>query len=124
MRRLFISDLHLEDKRPEITRALFSLLDHFNDKIDELYILGDLFEIWLGDDALTETAKRVSERLNKLSETGAAVFIMHGNRDFLLGEQFCEASAANLIEDPHIIHMDGRKVLLMHGDTLCIEDQL
>ena len=124
MRRLFISDLHLEDKRPEITRALFSLLDHFNDKIDELYILGDLFEIWLGDDALTETAKRVRERLNKLSETGAAVFIMHGNRDFLLGEQFCEASAANLIEDPHIIHMDGRKVLLMHGDTLCIEDQL
>lgn len=124
MRRLLISDLHLEDKRPDITRALFSLLDHFSDSIDELYILGDLFEIWLGDDALTETARQVSQRLKALSKEGISIFIMHGNRDFLIGKQYCDDCGATLIDEPHFIHLAGRKALLMHGDTLCIEDQL
>ena len=121
MRRLFISDLHLEDKRPDITRAFFHLLDRFTDKVDELYILGDFFEIWLGDDALTPTAQEVASRLNRFS-AHARIFILHGNRDFLIGEHYASQCGAKLIHEPHLIQIQGKNTLLMHGDTLCTED--
>ncbi|MEE2731919.1 MAG: UDP-2,3-diacylglucosamine diphosphatase [Pseudomonadota bacterium] len=124
MRTLLISDLHLEDQRPDITRALFHLLDRFEGKLDQLFILGDFFEIWLGDDALTTTATEVARRLHKFSHAGAAVFIMHGNRDFLIGEQYAEACGAQLIHEPYLTDIAGRPTLLMHGDTLCTDDVL
>lgn len=121
MRRLFISDLHLDDKRPDITRAFFHLLNRFSGKTDELYILGDFFELWLGDDALTPTAKSVAEKLKQYSEH-TKVFIMHGNRDFLMGDQYANACGAQLIHEPHFIELAGKPTLLMHGDSLCTED--
>lgn len=124
MTTLFISDLHLEDQRPDITRAFFYFLDQFEGKAERLFILGDLFEIWLGDDALTETARRVSTRLKQFSATGCRVFIMHGNRDFLLGPDYARACGAQLIDEPCIIRVAEQDCLLMHGDTLCTDDRL
>ena len=124
MQTLLISDLHLEDQRPDITRALFHLLDDFQGKVDRLFILGDFFEIWLGDDALTPTANAVSERLKQFSNAGSDIFIMHGNRDFLLGQRYAERCGAELIPDPFITELSGNKCLLMHGDTLCTDDKL
>lgn len=124
MQTLLISDLHLEDQRPDITRAFFHLLDCFEGAVDRLFILGDLFEIWLGDDALTETAQAVAARLRQFAAAGTEIFIMHGNRDFLLGADYAESCGATLIEEPYRTEVGGKNCLLMHGDTLCIDDQL
>lgn len=124
MRTLLISDLHLEDRRPEITRAFFHLLDQFQGNVDRLFILGDFFEIWLGDDALTPTAQQVAVKLKLFSEAGSAIYIMHGNRDFLLGDEFAEKCGAELIHEPYFVELGGRRCLLMHGDSLCTDDKL
>ncbi len=124
MRTLLVSDLHLEDSRPDITRAFFSLLEQFEGKVDRLFILGDFFEIWLGDDALTPTAKQVAEQLKQFSRSGCGIFIMHGNRDFLLGEQYAHDCGAELIHEPCLTEIGGQQCLLMHGDSLCTDDQL
>lgn len=123
MQTLFISDLHLEDQRPDITRAFFHLLDQFQGKVDRLFILGDFFEIWLGDDVLTDTARQVASRLKSFSDAGAGVYLMHGNRDFLLGEQYSAQCGAELLPEPTTIELSGRPCLLMHGDSLCTDDK-
>jgi UDP-2,3-diacylglucosamine hydrolase len=119
---LFISDLHLSDERPEIT-ALFS---HFlrNDavKARALYILGDLFEVWLGDDAVLPAYQPILEDIRALTRGGLPVYVMHGNRDFLIGEGFVRQTGCHLLPDPTVIDLDGTPTLLMHGDTLCIDD--
>lgn len=122
MIRLFVSDLHLEDSRPDITRAFFHLLDTFQNRIDELYLLGDIFEVWLGDDTPMQCADDLATRLNTLAQTSVRIFLMHGNRDFLIGEDYARRCSAQLIREPFLLEIAGQKALLMHGDVLCTED--
>jgi len=121
MATYFISDLHLERIESPITNILTAFLDDLNQN-DSLYILGDLFESWIGDDNVSELSQYISDRLLMLSERDISVAIMHGNRDFLIGEDFCKASSIELINDPRIIEIDTKKVMLTHGDELCTDD--
>jgi UDP-2,3-diacylglucosamine hydrolase len=119
---LFISDLHLSDERPEIT-ALFSLfLRNDAAKANALYILGDLFEVWLGDDAVLPAYRPVVEGIRTLASGGVPVYVMHGNRDFLIGAGFVRQTGCRLLPDPSVIDLAGERTLLMHGDTLCTDD--
>ena len=120
--RLFISDLHLCAERPEITRLFLHFLSDFAVKAQELYILGDLFEAWLGDDTEDELSNNIVSALRQLSNQGTAIAFMHGNRDFLLGSRFAKLTGCTLINDPTLIHIDNIPVLLSHGDQLCIDD--
>lgn len=119
---LFISDLHLEPNRPDITQVFFNFLDNHVAKAQALYILGDFFNIWLGDDHITELSTQVSEKLNTLSKAGVTIKLMHGNRDFLMGEDFAKYCGAELIEEPYLLEAFNQKILLMHGDVLCTRD--
>ena len=121
MTTYFISDLHLERIESPITNIFTAFLDDLNQN-DSLYILGDLFESWIGDDNVSELSQYISDRLLMLSERDISVAIMHGNRDFLIGEDFCKASSIKLINDPRIIEIDTKKVMLTHGDELCTDD--
>lgn len=123
MIRLFVSDLHLEDARPDITRAFFHLLDSFQDRIDELYLLGDIFEVWLGDDTPMQCADLLASRLRALADAGVRVHLMHGNRDFLIGEPYARRCGAYLITEPFALDIAGQPALLMHGDVLCTQDK-
>jgi UDP-2,3-diacylglucosamine hydrolase len=117
-----ISDLHLSPDRPE----LLSQFDAFADTLaagDDLYILGDLFEYWLGDDAVEFLGHGAVERLLiSLSARGTKIFFLSGNRDFLLGQPFADRCGIQLIADEHVIQVGSRRVLLMHGDSLCTDD--
>ncbi len=120
---LFISDLHLDPERPAVTELFLELLDTRARVSDALYILGDLFEAWTGDDDTSPMNQAVCEGLKQCATAGTPVFIMHGNRDFLLGAQFAEASGCTLLDDPSLIDLYGTPVLLMHGDLLCTDDK-
>ena len=122
MATYFISDLHLERIESPITNIFTAFLGDLNQN-DSLYILGDLFESWIGDDNVSELSQYISDRLLMLSERDISVAIMHGNRDFLIGEDFCKASSIELINDPRIIEIDTKKVMLTHGDELCTDDK-
>ena len=121
-RALFISDLHLSAERPDTSQKFFEFLDAQASRAQALYILGDLFEYWLGDDELQAggdtLAQEVAAALKRVSGSGVRVALMHGNRDFLIAAGFCRATGATLLEDPSKV--DG--TLLMHGDTLCTDD--
>ncbi|TXS92931.1 UDP-2,3-diacylglucosamine diphosphatase [Parahaliea maris] len=117
----FISDLHLDPNRPAITQAFGDFLDERRDA-DALYILGDFFEAWIGDDDDAPLGTEVAGLLADYSASGPKVFLMQGNRDFLLGEDFARRSGATLLPDPTVIDLYGRPVLLMHGDSLCTGD--
>ena len=120
---LFISDLHLDPERPAVTALFLELLDTRARTADALYILGDLFEAWIGDDDASPMNQAVCEGLQQCATAGTPVFIMHGNRDFLLGAQFAEASGCTLLDDPAQIDLYGTPTLLMHGDLLCTDDE-
>ena len=122
MATLFISDLHLDPARPQITRLFGEFLDGQAREADALYILGDLFEAWVGDDDPSETGAFVAEKLKALVDSGVPVSFMHGNRDFLLGEAYAQRAGMTLLEDPTRIDLYGKPALLMHGDTLCTDD--
>ncbi|HVI58505.1 MAG TPA: UDP-2,3-diacylglucosamine diphosphatase [Luteimonas sp.] len=122
MATLFISDLHLDPARPEITRLFGAFVDGEARGADALYILGDLFEAWVGDDDPSETGAFVAERLKGLADSGVPVGFMHGNRDFLVGAGYARRAGMALLADPTRIDLYGRPVLLMHGDTLCTDD--
>lgn len=122
MTTLFISDLHLGDERPEKLELFKSLLTGPARKAGTLYILGDLFEAWAGDDDVTPPHPAIIEALAGFSRTGGRLFLMRGNRDYLLGRTFARATGGELLKDETTIMLDGRKVLLMHGDTLCTRD--
>jgi len=122
MATLFISDLHLDPARPEITRLFGEFIDGEAHHADALYILGDLFEAWVGDDDPSETGAFVAEKLKALSDSGVPVYFMHGNRDFLLGEDYAGRAGMILLPDPSIVELYGKPVLLMHGDLLCTDD--
>lgn len=118
----FISDLHLDCARPDVSRALVQfLLEHRN--CDALYILGDLFEAWIGDDDDSPIATETAAAFKSFSDAGPDLYIMVGNRDFLLGEDFCTAAGATLLEDPSVVDLYGEPTLLMHGDSLCTADE-
>ncbi len=118
---LFISDLHLDAARPAVTRALAAfLLKHNN--CDALYILGDLFESWIGDDDDAALAQELRTLLQRFSASGPELYIMQGNRDFLLGDAFCNDAGARLLPDPSVIDLYGTPTLLLHGDSLCTAD--
>jgi UDP-2,3-diacylglucosamine hydrolase len=120
---LFISDLHLSPDRPEITRQFLDFLRGPALAVSALYILGDLFDAWAGDDDLGDPLNReVTDGLRRLSQTGVRLFLMHGNRDFLFGEEFARACGAELLPDPTLIDLCGTATLLAHGDTLCTGD--
>ena len=125
-RSLFISDLHLAAERPATNDAFFRFLEETAGGAQGLYILGDLFEYWLGDDELDPggdpLAAQAAAGLKRLSDAGTPVILMHGNRDFLLASRFCAAAGAMLVSDPIVMQVGGERVLLMHGDTLCTDD--
>jgi UDP-2,3-diacylglucosamine hydrolase len=120
---LFISDLHLCADRPEITASFLDFLRNTATPARSLYILGDLFEYWAGDDEVEDSHhQQVILALRDLSNTGVAIFLMHGNRDFLIGSDFCNIAHVSLLKDPTIIDLFGTKTLLSHGDALCTDD--
>lgn len=122
---LIISDLHLDETRPATTAAFFRFLHREAPRAEALFILGDLFEYWVGDDQLDHDplAREVAEKLAALVGTsGTTVYFMHGNRDFLIGQGFADAARLSIIADPSIVSINNETVLLMHGDTLCTDD--
>lgn len=118
---LFISDLHLDPSRPAVTALFREFLDTEAREAGALYILGDLFEAWIGDDAVPPGDPTLAA-LRELTASGVPVHVMRGNRDFLLGPGFEAATGATLLAEPTVIRIDGERVLLMHGDVLCIDD--
>ena len=122
MATLFISDLHLDDARPEVTDLFGRFIDGEARGADALYILGDLFEAWVGDDDPSATGAFVADRLRSLGDAGVPVYFMRGNRDFLLGDDFARRAGMTLLPDPAVVMLYGKPVLLMHGDLLCTGD--
>lgn len=118
----FIADLHLAPKRPTLFALFSDFLAARAKAAEALYILGDLFEVWLGDDEDEPTYQPVLTALHNLTASGVPVFVMHGNRDFLLGKDFVAATGCQLINEEHIIDLYGTPTLLMHGDSLCTLD--
>lgn len=122
MTTLFVSDLHLSPERPDVTLAFCDFLEHDAARADALFILGDLFEVWIGDDDPTEPAATVMQSLAALGKHKTRLFVQHGNRDFLLGRRFARATGATLLPDRQVVDIYGTHVLLMHGDRLCTDD--
>jgi UDP-2,3-diacylglucosamine hydrolase len=122
MSSCFISDLHLDHKREDIKKAFFKFLESEAYEFKNLYILGDLFEVWIGDDFEDDFTNQVISKLKKFSQSNKNIYIMHGNRDFLLGEKFAEKCGAKLIPDPLILDGKGKKIMLSHGDIFCTDD--
>ncbi|MDY6982379.1 MAG: UDP-2,3-diacylglucosamine diphosphatase [Pseudomonadota bacterium] len=135
---LLISDLHLDPERPGLTRAFFDFLekaargtlertvrgalDNSPSHASALYILGDFFNVWVGDDDDSPLCADVARALKRLADAGTAVYLMHGNRDFLMGERWAAACGATLIHEPYVLHNGDAQFLLMHGDALCTRD--
>lgn len=123
MATLFISDLHLCAQRPAVILLFLDFLRKRAARAEALYILGDLFEYWIGDDALHDAEfTAIVAALHTLTQGGTPAYILHGNRDFLIGRDFEKASGCRLLPDPTLIDLYGERVLLMHGDTLCTDD--
>ena len=121
--QLFISDLHLSGERPETVQLFLRFLREQAAQASHLYILGDLFEVWIGDDDNQPPIPEVIESLRRLTQAGTWLGVMHGNRDFLLGEDFCRGTGAELLADPTSIDLGDTPTLLMHGDLLCTDDE-
>jgi len=122
MTRLFVSDVHLDAAAPEAVEQFLDFLRTHAADAEALYIMGDLFEAWVGDDDPDPTKARVCESLRALTATGVGCFVLHGNRDFLIGRDFCRRTGSRLLADPVVADLDGERVLLTHGDALCTDD--
>lgn len=122
MSTLFISDLHLGAGRSDIQARALAFLSQEAPRAAALYILGDLFDYWIGDDAPTPQGLAIITALRRLAERGVAVYFMPGNRDFLIGKIFAQASGCRILTDPTVINLYGTPTLLMHGDSLCTDD--
>lgn len=120
--QLIISDLHLDASRPAIAEAFFTFLNERARPANSLYILGDLFEMWVGDDDDDPTIQAIKNSLRELVDSGTEVNFIHGNRDFLIGRQFSEQTGVKLLAESCVVTFDGTPCLLMHGDTLCTDD--
>ncbi|WP_337263383.1 MULTISPECIES: UDP-2,3-diacylglucosamine diphosphatase [unclassified Serratia (in: enterobacteria)] len=122
MSTLFIADLHLCAQEPAITAGFLRFLQREAVHADALYILGDLFEAWIGDDDPEPLHAEIAAALNALQSAGTPCYFIHGNRDFLLGDRFAQASGMILLPEQQVVELYGRRVLIMHGDTLCTDD--
>ncbi len=120
---LFISDLHLDGERPHIIRRFLEFLRDEAGRAEALYILGDLYEYWIGDDAPAEALQPTIQGLAALGRSGVPVYFMHGNRDFLVGSRFARESGCRLLPETSVIDLYGERTLIMHGDTLCTDDK-
>ncbi len=120
---LFVSDVHLDTASPDAVAQFLQFLTSHAAQAEALYILGDLFETWVGDDDIDEVKTHVRAGLQGLTDRGVACFILHGNRDFLLGNRFCEQTGCQLLTDPIVTELDGERVLVTHGDALCTDDR-
>ena len=118
----FISDLHLSENAPSITEGFFEFLKTTAQELSHLYILGDLFEAWVGDDDDSELAIKVMQQINHATRNGLEIFFIHGNRDFLCGQKFAELSNLTLLPDPFFINFFDLKIALSHGDDFCTKD--
>lgn len=130
IRQVFISDLHLSPNEPALTQAFLALLDDLSKlpNLQQFFILGDWFEAWLGDDvadtdALQEWLAPIIEKLKMLSDRHCQILIMHGNRDFLIGQKFCDKFGGKLIDEPYYLTIGNQKIRLAHGDALCTDDK-
>jgi UDP-2,3-diacylglucosamine hydrolase len=119
---LFISDLHLSETQPQITEIFLRFLETTAREAEALYILGDFFEVWVGDDEKTALQVKIAEALSTLKDHHVPVYFMHGNRDFLIGKRFARRANLRLLPDPSVIAPYGRNVLLVHGDAFCTDD--
>ncbi|QYM94102.1 UDP-2,3-diacylglucosamine diphosphatase [Dickeya zeae] len=122
MSTLFISDLHLSEQEPAITAGFLRFLQEDAPNADALYILGDLFDAWIGDDDPAPLHKTVAQALKSLTDSGVPCYFAHGNRDFLLGRRFAHQSGLHLLATETVLDLYGRRTLLLHGDTLCTDD--
>ncbi|QFU22019.1 UDP-2,3-diacylglucosamine diphosphatase [Shewanella eurypsychrophilus] len=122
MRTLFIGDLHLSADRPDITRAFNQFLDTQLDDAEALYILGDLFEVWIGDDIAEPFANELADKLHGISKK-LPIYYIHGNRDFLIGSQYTTRSGMTLLPEVHILDLYGTATVILHGDSLCTLDK-
>ena len=122
MTTLFVSDLHLDPERPAITELFGRFLDGEARDADALYILGDLFEAWVGDDYPSEAGTFVAARLKALADAGVPTYFIRGNRDFLLGDAYAKRAGMTILPDPAVILLQGEPTLILHGDLLCSDD--
>lgn len=121
-RTLLISDLHLSAERPEVTAAFIKFLREQAKNCNSLYILGDLFDAWIGDDDPAPLARQIIKELHSFTESGKTLYFLHGNRDFVVGKRFVRETGCELLPDHHVVDLYGKKVLLEHGDALCTAD--
>lgn len=122
MATLFIADLHLQTEEPAITAGFLRFLAGTAQKADALYILGDLFEAWIGDDDPNPLHRQIAAALKALADSGVPVYFLHGNRDFLLGQRFARESGMTLLPEEKVLELYGKRLLILHGDTLCTDD--
>ena len=122
MKPRFISDLHLSDKNPELNQAFFKFLEESKEDCTHLFILGDLFEAWIGDDDDLPIHIEIKQALKAFTTNGPETFFMHGNRDFLVGESFAKETGITMLPDPYTLEINNQKVILSHGDFLCTDD--
>lgn len=122
MHTLFISDLHLSSQRQDITQAFVDFMTNEAPKAEALYILGDLFEFWIGDDDKSELNHLVKSLIREVVEGGTACYFVQGNRDFLVGKRFAKETRATILDDETLIDLYGTPTIILHGDTLCTDD--
>src|SRR5690606_6431986 len=122
MTTLFISDLHLDAERPAITELFGAFMHREGRQAEAVYVLGDLFEAWVGDDDPSGTGAYVADRIREVVELGVPVYFIRGNRDFLVGDAFARRAGMRILPDPAVVTLYGRPTLLMHGDLLCTDD--
>ncbi|MEZ8096686.1 UDP-2,3-diacylglucosamine diphosphatase [Photobacterium swingsii] len=122
MTTLFIADLHLSADRQDITDCFLQFMANETANIDALYVLGDLFEMWIGDDDNSPFHQQIKHAFKQLTDSGIPCFFIHGNRDFLIGKRFSEETGVQLLAEHTVIDLYGTPTLILHGDTLCIQD--
>jgi len=120
----FIADLHLSDSRPDISAAFYHFLNThiLNQDVDALYILGDFYEVWVGDDYETPLSKEVASRLKQISDSGTPVFFIHGNRDFIIRNKYAKQAGMTLLSEQTVIDLYGTPTIILHGDEMCTQD--
>ncbi|PSV48545.1 UDP-2,3-diacylglucosamine diphosphatase [Photobacterium indicum] len=123
MTTLFIADLHLSAERTDITDCFLHFMQHEARNIDALYVLGDLFEMWIGDDDNSPFLQQIKHAFKQLTDSGVPCYFIYGNRDFLIGSRFCQETGMTLLPEHTVIDLYGTPTLILHGDTLCIEDE-
>lgn len=122
MATLFIADLHLQTEEPAITAGFLRFLHGEAKSADALYILGDLFEAWIGDDDPNPLHREMAAAIKALVDSGVPCYFIHGNRDFLIGQRYARESGMTLLPEEQVLNLYGRNILIMHGDTLCTDD--